>query len=537
MLRLGQVYYWLGKQKEGQEEFDKLLAKHDRRPEMLGLLARVLRDLGAVSEARKLMEEAYDKSSDARFRQNIAHFRAITSKDTDDEILWLERCDPSDVHTKALRARLMGHRAVTQGKDAEAAASFREAVAIYEGLPQSVDVLNNGALVYLELFETTGDRSALQRGAQWLEKAVGLSPTDSVILSNAATEMLRAAAQDLAGDKLNLRELQMSGDLSALQFLVGDQKDLDALRLRARQQPELRKCISYLERNGVLAPKSLGDNYSALAIYSFLRDRESLQRLGRRIEEAQPDTQETAAAMLKYYQYKDEDSAKDRRQSRLVRARELESRLRGGDKGPAYAAAVNRLIDLELSMPDEEPCDADELVRLAEDAHRAAPSLGTYNPLIDALMYRAGKKLAADFPQYAAATRGSGRAASGSQAVALAMQRSDALGKAARENKDVQRMIAVTVQRLQAFPETRGALARSELAAAQPPQDELRAKCLVPDDTYELALEISGRLMPINPHEAFIVYWKRCAAGEASPREPLDKLVKLGVPLPVGLIQ
>ena len=48
MLHLGQVYYWLGKQKEGQEEFDKLLAKHQRKAEMLYGLAKVLRDLGPL---------------------------------------------------------------------------------------------------------------------------------------------------------------------------------------------------------------------------------------------------------------------------------------------------------------------------------------------------------------------------------------------------------------------------------------------------------------------------------------------------------
>ncbi len=48
MLRLGQVYYWLGKQEEGRQEFDKLLAKHQRKAEILYALAEVLRDLGAA---------------------------------------------------------------------------------------------------------------------------------------------------------------------------------------------------------------------------------------------------------------------------------------------------------------------------------------------------------------------------------------------------------------------------------------------------------------------------------------------------------
>ena len=156
-------------------------------------------------------------------------------------------------------------------------------------------MLNNGALAYLALFEITGDRKALERCTQWLEKAVSLSPMDSLVLGNASHLILRAAIQDLAGAKLDLRELQMSENIGALYFLVGDQKGLDEIRRRARDHAGLRKALNYLERVNVLAPKNLGGNAAALAVYGFLRDRDALERLARQVDANRPDIEEIKA--------------------------------------------------------------------------------------------------------------------------------------------------------------------------------------------------------------------------------------------------
>lgn len=538
MLRLGQVYYWLGKQEEGREEFDKLLVKHDRNAEFLFALAHVLRELGMHSEARKLMEEAYDKAPLEKLRHDIAHLRASTATGLDDEIHWLERCDASEAGVKALLAESRGSRAQMQGKDDEAAAHYRAAVAIYERAPQDIGVLNNGALAYMAIFELTGDHQALERGTQWLEKAVSLSPTDSVILINAIHQILRAANQDLAGNKLNLRELQMSENINALYYLAKDQKSLDEIRAQARENAGIRKCLSYIERANVLAPRNLSSRTLAAMTYSFLHDRDGLQRLARQVAASKPDTEEYTAKVIKSYHYQDDESGQEKKQSKTTRADALVSRLSArGEKGPQYVAAVDDLVNQELSLPEDAVCDADLLVRLAEDAHRSAPSVASYRPLIKALSYRAGRKLAADYPEYAKATRGTGRAVSASYTVVLAMARSDALGKAARENKDLQRAIALAAARAEAFPETRSCWEWAILGSAVPGQADLRAKCLLPDEFNRIQRQVEQSLWPINPHEAFETYWRRLAAGEANAREPLDQLLKLGVPLPVGLIQ
>ena len=121
--------------------------------------------------------------------------------------------------------------------------------------------------------------------------------------------------------------------------------------------------------------------------------------------------------------------------------------------------------------------------------------------------------------------------------MALAMAGSDALGKSARENKDVQRAVALTAAQAEAFPETRSCWDWVVLDAAGPSRADLRAKCLAPDELAGLEREISQSLSPINPHEALETYWRRLATGEANARGPLDQLAKLGVPLPIGLLQ
>ena len=147
-----------------------------------------------------------------------------------------------------------------------------------------------------------------------------------------------------------------------------------------------------------------------------------------------------------------QDYSTEKLRPKIAKAESLVNRLGTGDKGPAYAVAVERLVDLRTSLAEDEAVDADEIVRLAEDAHRAAPSMATYGPLIKTLMYRAGKKLAAEYPEYAKATQGTGRAAPVRCTVALAMARTDALGRSARENKDVQRGHRAWPLQGEAFP-------------------------------------------------------------------------------------
>src|SRR6185436_15425247 len=93
-LFLGQVYYWLGKSKEGKELFDQLLESKQRSYSALMALGRTLRDVGDMDGARNLVEEAYTAGKDNHEKYDAASMRAHVPKSLDDEIAWIKKSDP-----------------------------------------------------------------------------------------------------------------------------------------------------------------------------------------------------------------------------------------------------------------------------------------------------------------------------------------------------------------------------------------------------------------------------------------------------------
>ncbi len=65
-LNLGQVYYWLGKHAEARKLFDELLTDKGRDGKTLTTVGYILRQVGAESEARVLLEEGFNKETDPR---------------------------------------------------------------------------------------------------------------------------------------------------------------------------------------------------------------------------------------------------------------------------------------------------------------------------------------------------------------------------------------------------------------------------------------------------------------------------------------
>src|SRR5258708_13975230 len=114
---MGEVKYWLGKQQEGKQLFDELLLSQKRAFDALYEVARCYRVLGAESETRALLEEAYNqKDVPLQKRQQAAYVRALTSKDLDDQITWLERADVSNPGLRATLTEARGERALRDGK-------------------------------------------------------------------------------------------------------------------------------------------------------------------------------------------------------------------------------------------------------------------------------------------------------------------------------------------------------------------------------------------------------------------------------------
>ncbi|MEK6233546.1 MAG: hypothetical protein N2C14_02450 [Planctomycetales bacterium] len=78
---LGQVNYWLGKHDEGRKLFDEALAGDGRSSGMLVAVSNMLREVGEVTEGRKLAEEAHGVAKNDQEKYQAASQRAMMSTD------------------------------------------------------------------------------------------------------------------------------------------------------------------------------------------------------------------------------------------------------------------------------------------------------------------------------------------------------------------------------------------------------------------------------------------------------------------------
>ncbi|MHC4180410.1 MAG: tetratricopeptide repeat protein, partial [Planctomycetota bacterium] len=254
-LNLGQVYYWLGKHDQGRQLFDELLQAQNRSYEILIGVSRLLRQVGAKSEARLLVEEAYNNEQDQAKRYQAALDRAAMFVDVDDAITWLRRANPADFVVQAELGTALGNRAIRDGQEQEAVLHLREAIGLYNRMTETPGALNNCAGAHVSLYRITGDRQELRQAVTMYEKAVAFAPDDSLPLSNLAGWTLEEALSEIIGDRIDLKALKTAAGLDLLAYLYEDQSGKNAHVERVRSSDDVAKTLAYLDRLFLLAPK------------------------------------------------------------------------------------------------------------------------------------------------------------------------------------------------------------------------------------------------------------------------------------------
>jgi hypothetical protein len=532
-LNLGQVYCWLGKHAEGKQQFDDLLKSRDRSFQALLTVSQVLREVGSEAEARALAEEAYNKETDPRKKQAAAGMRSVMRKDLDDEIVWLERADPSDPENKASLSASRGRKAMLDGKNEEAATHLREAVAVYKTMKEDPITLNNGAGAYLTLYQITGDGEALARAGEMLDKAVALRPSDSILLSNAARSVLAAALRDVIGPAIDLKTLKANGSLDWLHYLYQDAAGRKALQDRVRTHKGVLKALSYYERLLLLAPKNVVTYREMTKLYSFLDDTEGLRRLLKRIDEAVLDLGESDREALEDYQGKKDEKYRREWEGLIGRDEEIVKEARRV-KGATLAAALCGLAQHKMGLVGlGVEVNADEVVALAEEADAAAPSSATRSMLEAALLVRAGLALAKAEPGYAEMVKRAGRALLPPTLIAVALTREGKPREGALGNPDVRRAIGLLRDTVAKFPQDAHVWAWAMLRDAHPDVAANLARVIAQDQADQAENAISLKLSNVNPSAAFHAYWSLLAAGkEADGLEVLRKCAAKGAPMP-----
>ncbi len=514
-LSLGRVYYWLGKPAEGRKLFDQAVADGGRKFEALMVVARLLRELGAVAESRTFSEEAYNlPNQDATRKQQAALLRALTRTDIDDELVWLERANPTDPEAKASLATARGRKAKRDGKDAEAATFFRESAAIYAGLPEDAASLNNGGVASIELFEVTGERDALDRAVKLLEKALALKPDDGIMTGNVAGILLGVGLRDVLGDGIDLKKLKREAGLDLCSFLYADSAGRHALAQRRRDSATLNRARTHLERALVLAPNNPQLYHESQELLNFLDDRDGLLRLARRAAEANPDVATSRQEALDFQQGKADDKYRRDVTAAVARAERTWKDAEPAG-GATLAVAAVGLVHARLGQEllGELPNPA-ELVRLAEAADRAAPSLATATALQAALLARASQSLAAREPEYAAMRQRARRSLGSSYLVAVALDRPGKLRDAALADPDVKRALESIRTQATRFSDDPLAWQWAMLRAAYPDTAAAIAAALKKDGTAQPSMELEARLTPASATTALRQSWALEAAGK-----------------------
>jgi hypothetical protein len=494
----------------------------------------LLREVGAISEARTMAEEAYKKATDNKQKHDAARQRSLIPIDLDDQITWLDRSDTSSLEVKAHLSMCRGDKAMQEGDDQAAAKHLRDGLGIYEQLPEAAATLNNRAILLISLFQATGDAKALDKRAALLQKAIVLQPSDSILLSNAAEAVEEVALRDLIGPALDLKTLKIQGNLHLLDYLYKDQAGKDQYVQRVRDQKGVGRAIRIYNRLLVLSSKSALAYRALTFLYSYTEDLNAMRGLWNQLEKVDLDLADSMRETLEGYKGKKDEKRRKDLQASIKRYEGLVKATRKDPGGGTFAVAATTLVGLKIGGEIYGlEGKADEVVALAEEAYKAAPSNVTQWTLVTALLFRAGGSLAEQEPSYAAMRDRARRSLGASELIAVALSRDEKLRSGILGNKDVQRAIDLLKDWRQKFPKVNTPWIWAMLKAADPEEAAQVAKGVLKDEIGKIKRSIDLKLSPLSASTALHAYWAMQIAGqEEKGLALLKRCAERGAPLP-----
>ncbi len=533
-LFLGQVYYWLGRSKEGQELFDQLLASSKRSFSILMALGHTLRDVGEEVHARTLVEEAYRTAKTNEQKFAAAAFRAHLQKDIEDQIAWLEKSEPAEPAVQVALNNARGDQALQQGNKDLAAQYLRKAIQGYDNQSRSAPVLNNCGLAYLNLYEATGNLADHQRGLELLEEAIGLDPGNSILLINTLHILTSRAVMDVVRDSIHVESLGESAGPNLLAHLYLDEPGRRQVYQRLRQTESMKKALGYLDKALLLAPKNVNLYELALYFQSGFEDLAELQKLQQRFSIAQPDLTEARQEALQAYQGAKDKEYLEEFQNRI---RSLEALL----QAPAVKDHPLTLERVTVSLNGlrqnaalyGRETDSQQLLAEAVAAHAKHASAATHSALIAALCFRANDELSQQNPDYAGLARQTRRALAPQYLLAFVLERGGPLAEVARKNASVLRVLALEKESRQRFPSFPSIQAWALLRTVEPAEAGLIAKEFTDNALARLVDQLQYQFNPMSASAALERYWtQRMLGDEKQAAETYDAAVRRGIPLP-----
>lgn len=531
---LGQVYYWLGKSPEGRKLFDELLASRKRAFRLLLSLAETLRLVGEYQQARELCEEAYGKGADEKQKWEAASMRAHCQKDLDDQIAWLEKCNPQDPVTQVELNNALGQRVLAKGDRPRATEYFRQAISGYDHLPKGSATLNNQGLACLNLYEVSGDLRDHTRGLKLLEEAVALDPGNSILLENTARCLIGRAYLDLVQGSLRLNALKEDPDSSMLAHLYHDDTSRAQVYQRLRENEHMKKALSYLDKALLLAPKNVGLYVTVAQLHGAFRDLGELQKLQQRAKAAALDASSDRMDWKAYYSGAKDKEQLDQLRGSLAKMEEL-LRLPEIQQHPLTLERVkSRIVGTHhaIAMLGGD-VDAVAQLTLARELQSAQPSGVAQYTLISALLFKAHTDLKASNPAYAAIAGKTRHSLSAQELLTLTLERGGATAAAIRTDPLVREAVGVMIAVNKRFPSSpqssEWALIREFDKAAA---DDLAARFKA-SPFARLADDLTMHLRPMKASAVLDEHWDLELDGDqAKAAAILADAATRGVPLP-----
>jgi hypothetical protein len=532
-LSLGQVYYWLGKQTEGRKLFDDFLAAKGRSSDALLAIAVKLRQLGAVPEARAMAEEAYAQGKDDENRQAAAVFRAECQKDSDDQIAWLNKGNTANPTIKAKLANALGEKAISEGRDDEATAQFHIAIEAYAAMPHTAVSLNDAACAWYAIFSITGDRQALDRCYDNYQQAVDLSPSNPILLGNAADTLVAAALGDVIGSEIDLRALHEMGGFHLLGYLYQDQTGRAAVIKRVKDHPGIARALSYYDKLMVLSPKSTNAYAFAYQIHQFTRNEPALEALAQRVQAATFDTADALTQANEFISGVKDNQAKVESAAVLKRVQDAVGRLRAKG-GRTLSVALDQQCEAMITQDMlQGGIDPEKVIALAEEAQQACPSANTTGDLVAAYLFRATRNLCQSDPAFAAFHAKYRRSLGGSYLLVAAAGEAGPLQQAVLQNVDARKAMALLREQNKLFLESPTAYEWALLKNAEPAEAGKMAEIIKKNPRWLVEQSIMVCLYPASAAEALEASWVLQICGKpAEAGAALRKVADLGIPVP-----
>ena len=397
---LGQVYYWLGKDKEASKVFNDLEKGNLKNGQVLLAMARVLREVGELKEARRLSEYVFSSNKDKQIKTDAAMFRALVYTDQDDEVEWLKKCPIKNESVNVHLNSALGTKALDEGNVVEAEKYFREVIAAYSKMPKGSSVYNNMGLAYQRLYQISSKLDDYRKGSQMLNESLRLEPDNSILLHNTSNSLKTLALLNALDGKADPK-LFLYGLTEITSFIHNNKWQKESFE-KSYRDSDYKKSIEYLDKSVLLSPKNVGMLLSSVAVHSDDKNIDKLKELQNRIAASKIDMQSLIT------DYKESMTAESRKEDLEYTKKSLDRRVKWlaksdvqSDKLAKVVAAVKRLnIETSLHYTYGRPLDFASAELEAESLVKELPCFSTRDALGDVLRYKLINELVQKDPEF-----------------------------------------------------------------------------------------------------------------------------------------